>query len=83
MVEDNPFSERREDPSKVSLGGQIERAVQKQIPWVDGQRGIHPQDEVTGVRYGKLGEPILIEVRGFQVALGRGIAARILVEQME
>ena len=82
-MEDNSFSERREGPSKVALGGQIERTVQKQIPWVDGQRGIHPPDEVTGATYGELGEPLLIEVHGFQVALGRSIAARILVEQME
>jgi ferrous iron transport protein A len=48
-----------------------------------GHMGIHPGDILTVRRYGALGGPILIEVHGFQVALGRGIAARILVEKME
>jgi ferrous iron transport protein A len=48
-----------------------------------GQMGIHPGDIVTVLRYGALGGPILIEVHGFQVALGRGIASRILVEDVE
>jgi ferrous iron transport protein A len=48
-----------------------------------GQMGIHPGDRVTVLRYGALGGPILIEVHGFQVALGRGIASRILVEDVE
>lgn len=46
-----------------------------------GQMGIHPGDEVTVIRYGVLAGPILIEVHGFQVALGRRIASRILVEE--
>ena len=48
-----------------------------------GHMGIHPGDIITVRRYGALGGPILIEVHGFQVALGRSIAARILVEEME
>ena len=48
-----------------------------------GHMGIHPGDIITVLRYGALGGPILIEVHGFQVALGRGVAARILVEEME
>jgi len=47
------------------------------------QMGIHPGDIVMVLRYGALGGPILIEVHGFQVALGRGIASRILVEDVE
>jgi ferrous iron transport protein A len=46
------------------------------------QMGIHPGDEVTVVRYGALKGPILIEIHGFQVALGRGIASRIIVEEV-
>jgi ferrous iron transport protein A len=46
------------------------------------QMGIHPGDEVTVVRYGALKGPILIEIHGFQVALGRGIASRIIVEEL-
>jgi ferrous iron transport protein A len=48
-----------------------------------GQMGIRPGDIITGLRYGTLGGPILIEVHGFQVALGRGIASRITAEEVE
>ena len=48
-----------------------------------GQMGIHPGDILTVRRFGALRGPILIEVHGFQVALGRGIARRILVEGVE
>jgi ferrous iron transport protein A len=47
------------------------------------QMGIHPGDIIMVLRYGPLGGPILIEVHGFQVALGRGIASRIFVEEVE
>lgn len=47
------------------------------------QMGIHPGDEITMLRYGVLRGPILIEVHGSQVALGRGIASRIMVEERE
>lgn len=46
------------------------------------QMGIHPGDEITMLRYGALRGPILIEIHGSQVALGRGIASRIIVEEM-
>ncbi|MGQ9509489.1 MAG: FeoA family protein [Thermodesulfobacteriota bacterium] len=45
--------------------------------------GIHPGDLVTIVRFGALRGPILVEVHGSQVALGRGIASRIIVEEAE
>jgi len=48
-----------------------------------GQMGIHPGDTITMLRYGALRGPILIEVHGSQVALGRGIASKILVEEIE
>jgi len=47
-----------------------------------GQMGIHPGDEIIILRYGALRGPILIEVHGSQVALGRGIASKIIVEEM-
>lgn len=47
------------------------------------QMGIHPGDIIMVLQYGALGGPLLIEVHGFQVALGRGIASRIFVEEME
>jgi len=48
-----------------------------------GQMGIHPGDRITVVRYGALRGPILVEVHGSQVALGRGIASKVVVEEME
>jgi ferrous iron transport protein A len=47
------------------------------------QMGIHPGDIVTILRYGALRGPLLIEVHGSQVALGRGIASKVVVEEME
>jgi len=47
------------------------------------QMGIHPGDIITMVRYGALRGPLMIEIHGGQVALGRGIASRILVEEAE
>ena len=48
-----------------------------------GQMGIHPGDTITMLRYGAFRGPILIEVHGSQVALGRGMASKILVEEVE
>ena len=48
-----------------------------------GQMGIHPGDTITMLRVGALGGPILIEVHSSQVALGRGIASKVTVEEME
>ncbi|MGQ9695773.1 MAG: FeoA family protein [Thermodesulfobacteriota bacterium] len=45
-----------------------------------GHMGLHPGDIVTILRYGAFAGPVLIEVHGFQVAVGRGIASRIIVE---
>jgi ferrous iron transport protein A len=47
------------------------------------QMGIHPGDMITMRRYGALRGPLLIEIHGSQVALGRGIASRIVVEKVE
>jgi ferrous iron transport protein A len=47
------------------------------------QMGIHPGDLITMVRYGVLGGPLLIEIHGSQVALGRGIGSKIIVEEVE
>lgn len=48
-----------------------------------GQMGIHPGDTIMMLRYGALRGPILIEIHGSQVALGRGIASKIIVEETE
>jgi ferrous iron transport protein A len=47
------------------------------------QMGIHPGDMITILRYGALRGPILIEIHGSQVALGRGIASKIIAEETE
>lgn len=44
------------------------------------QMGIHPGDLIRIKRKGVLRGPILVETNGTEVALGRGIASRILVE---
>ena len=43
--------------------------------------GILPGTEVTLVRRGATG-PVIIEVRGSQFVLGRGMAQRVLVERL-
>lgn len=44
------------------------------------QMGVHTGDSITVKRNGVLGGPILIQVRGSNVALGRGMARHILIE---
>ena len=41
--------------------------------------GIYPGDIITILQAGIFRGPLLIEVRGFQIALGRGVAHRVLV----
>ena len=56
------------------------------IPALFGAKGalnrLHPGDVVTVMRYGALRGPMVIEVHGFQLALGRGVASQILVEEV-
>ena len=42
--------------------------------------GIHPGDSMLLQKSGFMQGPVLVNVHGNQVALGRGIAAKILVE---
>jgi ferrous iron transport protein A len=44
------------------------------------QLGLTPGREVKVLRYAPLGGPVMVDVEGRSVALGRGIAARIKVE---
>jgi len=46
------------------------------------QLGIHPGDIVAVARTGAFHGPILVEVHGSRVALGRGVAGRIYVEPL-
>jgi ferrous iron transport protein A len=45
------------------------------------QRGLYPGDCVRVLRIAPLGGPLLVEVNGREIALGRGVAQKILVEQ--
>jgi len=45
-----------------------------------GCLGIHPGDIITVRRSAIMRGPILISVHGNQVALGRGVAGRVVVE---
>ena len=45
-----------------------------------GGLGIHPGDIITVKRSAIMRGPILISVHGNQVALGRGVARRVVVE---
>jgi Fe2+ transport system protein FeoA len=45
------------------------------------QYGLYPGDLARVIRVGAIGGPVLIEVSGREIALGRGIAARIRVER--
>jgi len=45
-----------------------------------GCLGIHPGDIITVKRSAIMRGPILISVHGNQVALGRGVAGRVVVE---
>lgn len=70
------LGENRKARVSVIEGGRGVKARLSQI-------GIHPGDVVTVVRYGALKGPLVIEVHGFQLALGRGVASQILVEEVE
>lgn len=44
--------------------------------------GIHPGDRVLVKRSGIMGGPILIQVHGMEVALGRGLADKVVVSEI-
>lgn len=59
------------------------------ITGIDGGKGLNAKlrqyglfvgDQVRVLRMAPLGGPVLIEVNGREIALGRGIAAKVLVE---
>jgi Fe2+ transport system protein FeoA len=45
------------------------------------QFGLYPGDLVMVVRFAPFDGPVLLEVRGMEIALGRSIAEHILVEE--
>ena len=46
------------------------------------QLGLCPGRDVKVLRYAPMGGPIMIDVDGRSVALGRGIASRVVVEKI-
>jgi ferrous iron transport protein A len=44
------------------------------------QLGLVPGDKAKVLRHAPLGGPILVEVDGRSIALGRGVAAKVIVE---
>jgi len=81
-------SEGRNKPTPLDDVGENKKAkvIDIQGGWGEKRRlsqmGIHPGDVVTVVRYGALGGPMVIEVHGFQLALGRGVASQVFVEEV-
>jgi ferrous iron transport protein A len=57
----------------MSLGG---RGLSRKLL----DMGVYPDDRVRVLRSAPLGGPLLIEIAGRELAIGRGIAARIEVE---
>ncbi len=47
------------------------------------QHGLYPGDCVRVLRTAPLGGPLLVDVNGREIALGRGIAQKIFVEETE
>lgn len=71
---------------QVDLGRQV-KVREIQGGWGIRHRlnkmGIHPGDSVTVRRSGVMGGPILIQVHGMDVALGRGMARKVTVSDTE
>ncbi len=58
----------------VSIGGR--RTARQQLR----ELGLFPGDTVRVLRRASFGGPLLVECRGTQVAIGRGIAEKVTVE---
>ena len=67
----------------------IEKGTQVKIASFEGgsryetklnQFGLYPGDLAKVIRFAPFGGPVLLEVRGMEIALGKSIAACILVE---
>jgi ferrous iron transport protein A len=65
----------------VSGGGQAKLAsVSERLLRKLRHYGLHVGDEVRVLRTAPLGGPLLIEVNGRELAIGRAVAEKILVE---
>ncbi|MCS7164263.1 MAG: FeoA domain-containing protein [Thermodesulfovibrio sp.] len=60
---------------KISGGKSIRQHLQS--------LGVHTGDIVTLKKSSFLGGPVLLEVNGYDVAIGKGVASKIEVEELE
>jgi ferrous iron transport protein A len=58
----------------------IDYAGGKSVGFKLRQLGLYPGREVKVLRYAPMGGPVMIDISGRSVALGRGIAGRVTVE---
>lgn len=77
-----------EDPCPLD---RVPQSTHAEVVKVDGEHGARRHLEQLGIRAGAilhvrrtapLGGPILVEVRGSTVAIGRGLARRVLVRMV-
>jgi ferrous iron transport protein A len=65
---------------------QVVRVVQIMGGWGIRQRlnqmGIHPGDQILVKRSAFMGGPVLIQIHGVDVALGRGMTRKVVVEKI-
>lgn len=47
------------------------------------QMGIHPNDRILVKRSSAMGGPILIQIHGTEVAIGRGMARKIVIKETQ
>ena len=47
------------------------------------QHGLYPGDRVRVLRSAPLGGPLLVEVNGREIAIGRGVAENIFIKDVE
>lgn len=69
---------------------EVEMGMQVRIALIEGGQGctsrlnrfgLYPGDLVRILRHAPFNGPLLLEVRGMEIALGRDIASKILVER--
>ena len=77
--------------SNLLLLVEIKRDVQVEVVEIQGgwgvrqrlnQMGIHPRDRITVKKSGFMKGPMLVQVHGMDVAIGRGMAQKVLVKEI-
>ena len=77
--------------SNLLLLVEIKRDVQVEVVEIQGgwgvrqrlnQMGIHPRDKIIVKKSGFMKGPMLVEVHGMDVAIGRGMAQKVLVKEI-